>query len=73
MLTAEHGAIRHGRRDKAKSENIRGIKTRRTSRQSKNWNGGGRESLYKDYKSGGSVITERLHIDIKQDFLKKRG
>ncbi len=27
--------------------------------------------LYKDYKTGGSVITERLYIDIKQDFKNK--
>ena len=26
--------------------------------------------VYKDYKSGGSVITERLYIDTKQDFKK---
>ncbi len=28
--------------------------------------------VYKDYKSGGSAITERLHIDVKQDFTKKK-
>ena len=28
--------------------------------------------MYKDYKSGGSVITERLYIDIKQDFKNKK-
>lgn len=31
--------------------------------------------MYKDNKSGGSIITERLHMDVKQDFiffLKKR-
>ena len=28
--------------------------------------------MYKEYKSGGSVITERLYIDIKQDFKKKK-
>ena len=24
--------------------------------------------MYKDNKSGGSIITERLHMDVKQDF-----
>ena len=27
--------------------------------------------MYKDYNPGGAVITERLYIDVKQDFLKK--
>ena len=28
--------------------------------------------MHKDYKSVGSVITERLHIDVKQDLKIKR-
>ena len=29
--------------------------------------------MYRDnYKSGGSGITERLYIDVKQDFLKNK-
>ena len=26
----------------------------------------------RNHKSGGSVITERLYIDVKQDFKKKK-
>ena len=29
-------------------------------------------TVYKDCKSGGSVITERLYIDIKQDLKKNQ-
>ena len=28
--------------------------------------------MYKDNKSGGSIITERLHMDVKQDFFFKK-
>ena len=61
---------KHGRRNGAKNGKIKDGKIRRTfkaGQKLERW-AGGRTSLYKDYKSGGSVITERLYIDIKQDF-----
>ena len=64
----------HGRRDGEKNGKIKDGKIRRTfkaGQKLERW-AGGRTSLYKDYKSGGSVITERLYIDIKQDFKKKK-
>ena len=65
MLKAKFGAIRRGRRDKAKKP-AKILKARQILER---W--GQKSTVYKDYKSGGSVITEKLYIDIKQDFKKK--
>ena len=63
-----------GWQDGAKNGKIKDGKIRRTFKvrqKLERW-AGGRTSLYKDYKSSESVITERLYIDIKQDFKKKK-
>ena len=74
MLKGRTRSNTRAARQSEKKGKIRGVKFRKTFKAGQKLNGGGRRSLYKDYKAGGSVITERLYIDIKQDLknIKKK-